>query len=187
MHRQCTMKIYWKTGCNNAYTFDLRTVWIHSDTFYSSRSRIWHTLNRRLATPNIPVFNRSQTQAVQSIARKSCPCVKFIKHHTWRYMVDLLTLALDRGGQSVSRPDRFKPKERAPGTHCIVGWVGPTVGLDTGGKRKFSCPSRAWSPSIQPVACLYINWAWLVTLIAESFWIIMMEYVKRMVFEKLNS
>jgi hypothetical protein len=31
---------------------------------------------------------------------------------------------------SASRPGRFTPGERAPGTHWIGGWVGPTVGLD---------------------------------------------------------
>jgi hypothetical protein len=31
---------------------------------------------------------------------------------------------------SVSRHGRFTPKERAPGTHWIGGWVGPRAGLD---------------------------------------------------------
>jgi hypothetical protein len=36
-----------------------------------------------------------------------------------------LISALDGGECSVSRPGRFTPKERAPGTHWIGGWVGP--------------------------------------------------------------
>jgi hypothetical protein len=38
---------------------------------------------------------------------------------------------------SVSRPCRFTPWERAPGTHWIGGWVGPRAGLDDMEKRKF--------------------------------------------------
>jgi hypothetical protein len=35
------------------------------------------------------------------------------------------------GGEwSASRPCRFTPGERAPGTHWIGGWVGPRAGLD---------------------------------------------------------
>jgi hypothetical protein len=29
------------------------------------------------------------------------------------------------------------PRERAPGTHCIGGWVDPRAGLDDVEKRKF--------------------------------------------------
>jgi hypothetical protein len=32
---------------------------------------------------------------------------------------------------------RFTPGERGPGTHWIVGWVGPRTGLDDVAKRKF--------------------------------------------------
>jgi hypothetical protein len=45
-----------------------------------------------------------------------------------------------RGELSASRPDRFTSKERAPGTHWIGAWVGPTAGLDTVKKRRTSCP-----------------------------------------------
>jgi hypothetical protein len=34
------------------------------------------------------------------------------------------------GEWSASRPCRFTPKERAPGTHWIGGWVGPRAVLD---------------------------------------------------------
>jgi hypothetical protein len=36
-----------------------------------------------------------------------------------------LTSALDGGEWSASRTGRFTPRERAPGTHWIGGWVGP--------------------------------------------------------------
>jgi hypothetical protein len=41
-----------------------------------------------------------------------------------------LTSALVGGKWSASRPDRFIPEERAPGTHWIGGWVDPRAGLD---------------------------------------------------------
>jgi hypothetical protein len=48
-----------------------------------------------------------------------------------------LTSALAGGEWSASRPGRFTPGERAPGTHWIWGWVGPRAGLDNLEKRKF--------------------------------------------------
>jgi hypothetical protein len=39
-----------------------------------------------------------------------------------------------------SRPDRFAPEVRAPGTHWIESWVGPRTGLDDVEKRKFLPP-----------------------------------------------
>jgi hypothetical protein len=45
------------------------------------------------------------------------------------------------GGEwSASLPDRFTPRERAPGTHWIGGWVGPRVVLDAVVKRKIPIP-----------------------------------------------
>jgi hypothetical protein len=41
-----------------------------------------------------------------------------------------LTWALDGGEWSVSRPCRFTPGERTPGTHRIGVWVGRTASLD---------------------------------------------------------
>jgi hypothetical protein len=44
----------------------------------------------------------------------------------WRYSsTHSLTSALEEGEWSASRPGRFTPGERAPGTHLIGGWVGP--------------------------------------------------------------
>jgi hypothetical protein len=48
-----------------------------------------------------------------------------------------LTSALDGCEWSASRPGRFTPGGRAPGTHWIGGWVGPRAGLDYMEKRKF--------------------------------------------------
>jgi hypothetical protein len=51
-----------------------------------------------------------------------------------------LTSALDGGEWSASRPCRFNPRERAPGTHWIGGWVGPRADLDAVVKRKIPSP-----------------------------------------------
>jgi hypothetical protein len=57
----------------------------------------------------------------------------------WRYSArHSLTSALDEGEWSASRPGRFTPRERAPGTHWIGGWVGPGAVLDAVVKRNIS-------------------------------------------------
>jgi hypothetical protein len=48
-----------------------------------------------------------------------------------------LTSVLVGGEWTASRPGRFTPEERAPGTHWIGGWVNPRAGLDDSEKRKF--------------------------------------------------
>jgi hypothetical protein len=78
-----------------------------------------------------------------------------------------LTSALDRGEWLASRPDRFTPRERAPCTHWIGGWVGPRAVLDAVVKRKI--PSPRWEsnrriPIVQPVVQLYTDWAITVLL-----------------------
>jgi len=65
----------------------------------------------------------------------------------WRYSsTHSLTSVLDGGEWSASRPGRFIPKERVPGTHCIGGWVGPRAGLDAVVRRKISSPCRELNP-----------------------------------------
>jgi hypothetical protein len=66
-----------------------------------------------------------------------------------------LTSVLDEGEWSESRPGRFTPMERAPGTHWIGVWVGPSAILDTVVKRKITSPrleSNPRTPIIQPLA-----------------------------------
>jgi hypothetical protein len=73
-----------------------------------------------------------------------------------------LTSALDGGEWSASRPGRFTPRERAPGTHWIGGWVGPKAVLEAVVKRKIPSPRRESNPRtpiVQPVAQLYTDWA----------------------------
>jgi hypothetical protein len=74
----------------------------------------------------------------------------------WRYSsTHSLTSALESGAWSVSRPGRFTPRERVPGTHWIGGWVGPRAVLDAVVKRKIPSPSRESNlrtPIVYPVA-----------------------------------
>jgi hypothetical protein len=58
----------------------------------------------------------------------------------------ILTSALDGGEWSASRPGRFTPRERAPSTHWLGGWVGPRAILDAEVKRKIPSPP----PGIEP-------------------------------------
>jgi hypothetical protein len=53
------------------------------------------------------------------------------------YIHIFLASALVGGEWSGSRPGRFTPEERAPGTNWIGGWVDPRASLDDVGKRKF--------------------------------------------------
>jgi hypothetical protein len=49
----------------------------------------------------------------------------------WRYSsTHSLTSALNGGELSASCPGHFTPRERAPGSDCMGGWVGPRAVLD---------------------------------------------------------
>jgi hypothetical protein len=70
-----------------------------------------------------------------------------------------LTSALNGGEQSGSRPGRFAPRERAPGTHWIGGWVGPKTVLKAVSKRKIktSEESSTKKTAENQVARLFCN------------------------------
>jgi hypothetical protein len=71
-----------------------------------------------------------------------------------------LTSALDGKEWSVSRPGHFIPGERAPCAHWMGGRTGPRAGLDAVELRdKFLASAGNRSPTIQPVAHRYTNWA----------------------------
>jgi hypothetical protein len=53
------------------------------------------------------------------------------------YIHIFLTSALVGDEWSASRPDRFTPGERAPGTQWIGGWMGPRADMDDVENRKF--------------------------------------------------
>jgi hypothetical protein len=72
------------------------------------------------------------------------------------------TLEIDGGEWPASRPDRFTPRETAPDTHWIGGWVDPRAVLDAVVKRKIPSPHRELnprSPIDKPVAQRYTDWA----------------------------
>jgi hypothetical protein len=77
----------------------------------------------------------------------------------WRYSsTDSLTSALDGCEWSAKRPGRFIPKERAPGTHWIGGWVCTRAVLEAVVKRKIPSPRRRSNPRtpiVHPVAQRY--------------------------------
>jgi hypothetical protein len=86
------------------------------------------------------------------------------------YIRIFLTSALAGGEWSASCPCRFIPGERAPGTHCIGGWLDPRAGLDDVEKRKFltlpglelrplGCPPRSQSlyRLRYPGSCIHTN------------------------------
>jgi hypothetical protein len=80
----------------------------------------------------------------------------------WRYSsTHSLTSAVDGGEGSASRPSRFTPRGRSPGTHWIGGWVGPRAVLDALVMRKIPSPRRESNPRtaiVQPVAQRYTDW-----------------------------
>jgi hypothetical protein len=91
----------------------------------------------------------------------------------WRYSSTHSTSALDGGEWSASRPARFTPSERAPGTHWIEGWVGPRAVLDAVVKRKIPSPS-ARNLTLEPdrparslvatpteLSRLYFHWSYI--------------------------
>jgi len=49
-----------------------------------------------------------------------------------------LNFALDGGEWSASRPGRFTPEEKAPGTRWTAGWVNPQNRSGRGGEEKNS-------------------------------------------------
>jgi hypothetical protein len=71
-----------------------------------------------------------------------------------------MTSALDGSELSASRPGRFTPNERAPGTHLIGGWVSPRAVLDAVVKRKIPSPRRESNPRtpiVHPVVQRYTD------------------------------
>jgi hypothetical protein len=73
----------------------------------------------------------------------------------WRYSsTHSLTLALDGGEWSASRPGRFTSREESPVTHWIGRCLGSRAGLDVVSKRKIPSPCQDSNPE-HPVAQSY--------------------------------
>jgi hypothetical protein len=93
------------------------------------------------------------------------PCKKLSRYTpTWRLgweEVQLL-LFLDLGTRrgwvvSIMPRPRFTPGQRAHGTHCTGGWVGPRAGLDAETRGKILCPCRGSNPG-RPVRSQSLYW-----------------------------
>jgi hypothetical protein len=101
-------------------------------------------------------------------SKKLSLCSSWTQHNEgilgeWRYSsTHSLTSALDGGEWSDSRTGRFTPRERAPCTHWIGGWVGPRAVLDAVVKRKIPSSHRESNPRtpiVQTLAQRYTDWA----------------------------
>jgi hypothetical protein len=90
----------------------------------------------------------------------------------WRYSsTHCVTSALDGGECLATRPGRFTPRERSPGTHWIGGWVVSRAVLDAVVKRRIPSPRRESNPRttiVQPVAQRYTDWA--ITVVPLRLW-----------------
>jgi hypothetical protein len=91
-----------------------------------------------ISLPSISFFtpNSSLMKYHVKVKAKLSLCFNWAPRHEdvlgeWRYSsTQSLTSALDGGEWLASRPGRFTPREKAPGTHWIGGWVGPRAFLD---------------------------------------------------------
>jgi hypothetical protein len=122
-------------------------------------------LSRRVTVISFSCVS-SASPGSKKVSVKLSLCFNWAPRHEgilgeWRYSsTHSLTSALDEGEGSTSRPGRFTPKERAPGTHWIGGWVGPRAVLDAVVKRKIPSPRRESDPRtpiVQPVAQRYTD------------------------------
>jgi hypothetical protein len=91
-------------------------------------------------------------QVYKKVKVKLSLCFNWARRHEgvleeWSYSsTHSLTSEPDGGKWSASRPDRFTPRESAPGTHWIGGWVGSRAVLDAVVKRKIPSPRLEWNP-----------------------------------------
>jgi hypothetical protein len=77
-----------------------------------------------------------------------------------------LTSALDGGEWSASRPCRFTPRERAPPTHWIGGWVGPRAEKQEQNKIGLLCSSNCTLQVRNTDNFLY---SWTVNYVNSTF------------------
>jgi hypothetical protein len=72
------------------------------------------------------------------------------------------------------------PRERAPDTHWVGGWVDPRTVLDAVVKRKIPSPRRESNhetPIVQPVAMRYTDWAITAHIKCKLFVIYCVKYL----------
>jgi hypothetical protein len=127
-------------------------------TFYSPNTPSWHGAqlkhrNNFTLTFILHINSRGEARGIFHLCLKvKVMSLCLTKHHAmktyWEVEVyAFLTLALDGDEWSASRPGRFTPRERAPGTHWIGGWVGPRAILDRVMRGKISWESKSRTPN----------------------------------------
>jgi hypothetical protein len=70
-----------------------------------------------------------------------------------------LTSVLHGGEWSASRPGHFSPRVRAPGTHCIGGWVDPEPVSTRWWEEKFLAPTGTRIPDHPSRSPALYHWA----------------------------
>jgi len=110
----------------------------------------------------IPQINVRRNDLILKVKVKLPLCFNWAPRHEgvlgeWMYgSIHSLTSALDWGEWSASRTGHFTPRERAPATHWIGGWMGPRAVLDDVVKRKIPSSRRETNPGnpVRPVRSL---------------------------------
>jgi hypothetical protein len=75
----------------------------------------------------------------------------------WRYSsTHSLTSALDGGEWSASRSSLY-PQGRSPGTHWLLGWVGPRAVLEAVVKRTIPSPRRESNPRTTIIQSVFLT------------------------------
>jgi hypothetical protein len=107
------------------------------------------------------LFLKKKKMKMLDVCKPCSLCFNRVPRHEgvlgkWRHsFTHSLTSALDGGEWSASRPGRFTPKERAPGTPWTGGWVGPRAVVDAVVKRRIPSlrrESKPRTPIVQSVA-----------------------------------
>jgi hypothetical protein len=87
------------------------------------------------------------------------------------YLHSFFDIGIDGGEWSASRSDRFTPRERAPGTHWIGGWVGLLVCMVLLPDCTISCCSAGSSLMLtfhMPHCSKMWNWWNIVTVVSGT-------------------
>jgi hypothetical protein len=119
---------------------------------YPSKMLIWTARNvgyswTHVSCSCMPSHHRYPTIRMRSKVKKQKLywCIHYTTLHYTTLHYAFLTSAVSGDKWSDSRPGRLTPRERAPGTHWIGGWVSPRAGLDTVVKR-IPSPCRVSNP-----------------------------------------
>jgi hypothetical protein len=149
------MKRYWGSRGIAPRILDPGTKWRWVVRFtprplYPQGKSPRYPLDRRWVGPRT-VLDAVAKRKIPSPRRESNSRTPIVQSVAQRYNDWVIT---DGGEWSVSRPGRFIPTERAPGTLWIGGWVVTRAGLDAVAKRKSPsfAPAGNRTPVFDPVA-----------------------------------